>query len=60
MAHFPKPFFRPVRNLWYVQIDGRQINLGADKDAARSTEQRTPTVGTRTASNPSPSRLMPA
>jgi hypothetical protein len=23
MAHFPKPFFRPARGLWYVQIDGK-------------------------------------
>lgn len=34
MAHFPKPFFRPARNLWYVQLHGKQINLGQDKDAA--------------------------
>ena len=34
MAHFPKPFFRPARSLWYVQIDGKQINLGADKTDA--------------------------
>jgi hypothetical protein len=34
MAHFPKPFFRPARQLWYVQRHGKQINLGADKDAA--------------------------
>src|SRR5271170_2553776 len=34
MAHFPKPFFRPARALWYVQIDGKQINLGSDKAAA--------------------------
>ena len=34
MAHFPKPFFRPARGLWYVQIDGKQINLGGDKAAA--------------------------
>jgi integrase len=31
MAHFPKPFFRPARGLWYVQLDGKQINLGSDK-----------------------------
>lgn len=29
MSHFPKPFFRPSRGLWYIQIDGRQHNLGA-------------------------------
>ena len=34
MAHFPKPFFRPARGLWYVQIDGKQHNLGADQTAA--------------------------
>jgi integrase len=34
MAHYPKPFFRPARSLWYVQLDGKQINLGADKAAA--------------------------
>ena len=25
MAHFPKPFFRPKKNRWYVQLDGKQI-----------------------------------
>ena len=34
MPHYPKPFFRKSRQLWYVQIDGRQINLGPDRDAA--------------------------
>ena len=28
MPHFPKPFFRESRRLWYVQVDGKQINLG--------------------------------
>lgn len=31
MAHYPKPFFRAPRGLWYVQIDGKQINLGPAK-----------------------------
>lgn len=30
----PKPFLRTDRALWYVQIDGRQYNLGRDKPAA--------------------------
>src|SRR6056297_1151082 len=30
MPHFPKPFFRRNRGLWY----GKQINLGPDKDEA--------------------------
>lgn len=34
MAHFPKPFYRPSRGVWYVQIAGQQLNLGADKGAA--------------------------
>ena len=34
MAHFPKPFFRKPRKRWYVQLDGKQINLGPDKEAA--------------------------
>lgn len=34
MAHFPKPFFRPKKNRWYVQLDGKQINLGPDEAEA--------------------------
>lgn len=34
MPHFPKPFFRKSRKLWYVQIDGKQINLGPDEELA--------------------------
>ena len=34
VPHFPKPFFRASRKLWYVQLNGRQINLGRDKDEA--------------------------
>lgn len=34
MAHYPKPFLRPTRQLWYVQIDGKQHNLGPDEEAA--------------------------
>jgi hypothetical protein len=37
MAHYPKPFFRARRGLWYVQIEGKQFNLGPDKDAAFKT-----------------------
>ncbi|HET6423750.1 MAG TPA: hypothetical protein VFG20_08715, partial [Planctomycetaceae bacterium] len=29
MPHFPKPFFRPSRGLWYIQIEGKQHNLGS-------------------------------
>jgi hypothetical protein len=34
MPHFPKPFFRPKKNRWYVQLDGKHVNLGPDKDQA--------------------------
>lgn len=34
MPHYPKPFYRSKRGLWYVQIAGRQINLGPDRDGA--------------------------
>ena len=34
MPHYPKPFFRKPRRLWYVQIDGRQVNLGPVREAA--------------------------
>jgi hypothetical protein len=34
VPHHPKPFFRSDRRLWYVQLDGRQVNLGPDREAA--------------------------
>jgi hypothetical protein len=34
MPQYPKPFFRAPRGLWYVQLDGKQINLGPDRDEA--------------------------
>jgi hypothetical protein len=38
MPHYPKPFFRKSRGLWYVQIDGKQHNLGPHQaDAFEST-----------------------
>ncbi len=30
MPHSPEPFYRAPRRLWYVQIDGKQINLGKE------------------------------
>ena len=30
MPHYPKPFSRKPRCRWYVEIGGRQINLGPD------------------------------
>jgi integrase/recombinase XerC len=34
MPHFPKPFFRPSRGLWYVQLGTKQQQLGPDETAA--------------------------
>jgi integrase len=34
MPHFPKPFFRPKRDRWYVELDGKQVNLGPDEETA--------------------------
>ncbi len=34
MPHFPKPFFKKSRGVWYVEIDRHQHNLGPDKDEA--------------------------
>lgn len=34
MPHFPKPFFRKSRKVWYVQLNGKQINLGPSRDEA--------------------------
>ncbi len=34
MPHYPKPFFRGPRRLWYVEVDGRQVKLGPHRDEA--------------------------
>jgi integrase len=34
MPKFPKPFFRTARRAWFVQVAGKQVNLGSDRDAA--------------------------
>jgi integrase len=34
MPHFPKPFFRPKKDRWYVQLNGKHVNLGTDRDSA--------------------------
>ena len=34
MPHFPKPFFKKARGVWYVEINRKQINLGPDEDEA--------------------------
>lgn len=34
MYHHPKPFYRPHRKRWYVQLDGKHVNLGPDEAEA--------------------------
>ncbi len=34
MSHFPKPFFKKARGVWYVEINRKQINLGPDEKEA--------------------------
>jgi hypothetical protein len=33
MPKFPKPFYRTARKAWFVQVAGKQVNLGPDHDA---------------------------
>lgn len=35
MKKRPRPFFRKPRGLWYIQIGGKQFNLGPDKTSAK-------------------------
>jgi integrase/recombinase XerC len=65
VAHFPKPFFRPKKNRWYVQLGGKQLNLGPDEaDAFRQyhhimAERKTPPpVVVSTASEPTLSIIL--
>ena len=34
LPHFPKPFFKAGRGVWYVEINRKQINLGPDQQEA--------------------------
>ncbi|HEX3148483.1 MAG TPA: hypothetical protein VHR66_10390, partial [Gemmataceae bacterium] len=34
MQRYPQPFFRRKRQRWCVQFNGKQINLGPDRDEA--------------------------
>jgi len=40
VPHYPKPWFREQNRTWYVQLGGRQINLGQDEEAARQKYHR--------------------
>lgn len=35
----PKLWFRKQNKSWYVKIDGKQVNLSRDKQAAKETVQ---------------------
>ncbi len=34
MAHFPKPWFRSANDKWYVQLNGKQHDLGEEREEA--------------------------
>jgi len=34
MARHPRPWYRKSRKTWFVVIDGKQVNLGPEKEAA--------------------------
>ena len=34
MTKFPKPWYRPLRGVWYVTLNGKQHNLGPDRATA--------------------------
>lgn len=34
MPHFPKPFYKKARGVWYVEINRKQVNLGPDEEEA--------------------------
>jgi integrase len=56
MAKFRKPFFRPSRRLWYVEIvRGKQISLGREREAAFARYHELMT----TASNSAPRSVAP-
>ena len=51
MAKFPQPYFRAQRGTWCVQLDGRQITLGPDRDEAFRAYHKL-MVGERSSSQP--------
>ncbi|MBY0459397.1 MAG: hypothetical protein K2V38_18890 [Gemmataceae bacterium] len=40
----PEPFFRPKKNRWYVEIDGKHVNLGPDEPQVVLRCPRSPAV----------------
>ncbi|MCE9560826.1 MAG: tyrosine-type recombinase/integrase [Planctomycetes bacterium] len=56
----PEPFFRPKKNRWYVEIDGKHVNLGPDESQARIRWHQimAGTPATPTNINPSPSGVL--
>lgn len=60
MPHFPKPFFKERRGIWYVEIDRKQYNLGPDKDQAfEQASSGVPPIRERKARNPNEVSCVP-
>lgn len=53
MPRFPKPFFKKSHQSWYVQLDGRQVRLGPDRDAAHRRYHELMAAGPAAESPPS-------
>jgi integrase/recombinase XerD len=34
MPHFPKPFFKKSRGVWYIEVGRKQVDLGPDRKEA--------------------------
>jgi hypothetical protein len=50
MPKFPEPFFRTAWKAWFVQVAGKQVNLGPDREALRRYHQSyLPSAGKPTA-----------
>jgi integrase len=57
VAHYPKPFYRAPRRLWYVQIDGKQINLGPDEAAAHRRYHELMAIRDEPTPDPAPTQV---
>ena len=56
MKRISQPFYRPKKGRWYVQLDGKQINLGADETGAWARYHEIMAERVR---NPAPPKIIP-
>ena len=58
MRKFANPWFRASRGVWYVTLDGKQLNLGSDRSAA--FEEYARLIAQPKLSRQAPARSLPA